>query len=474
MQRFFRGRTSVDRTMPAATWVSDARHAWVAVGLVWLMLILMTVPKDFVSLITNPPPPTAAAAGAAFNSLLWVVLMVVAAIVIVWRARLAWLLLRHLNVAFILFCILVLASALWSAAPAVTLDRLRRLITILACCMTVNLVGWHRRSFQDLLRPAVTVLLAASLIYGLIFPKLGIHQSDQPELVGAWHGLMFQKNIFGSVATYGVILWFHAWLAREASRLRVLVGVSVSLGCLLLSRSSTSLLTTAFSIFFLTLVLRSPANLRRYTPYFVGLFVSLVAIYALAVLGVVPALQSLLDPISALTGKNASTATGRAQIWELIKAEIARHPYFGIGYGAYWTGPIPGTASYIFVTAIYFYAGSAHSGYLEVTNDLGFVGLGVLICYVLAYVRQSIRLWHIDRYQAALFLALLFQQGLENLSEAEWLQVTSVNFIVMTLATCAIARALLEEQLQHYFLRPAENVRAVAAVRSTANHFGKR
>ena len=137
------------------------------------------------------------------------------------------------------------------------------------------------------------------------------------------------------------------------------------------------------------------------------MFTILVALYACAALGVIPGLQRLLDPITALTGKNAHFATGRAPIWDLIKAEIARHPYFGVGYGAYWTGPTPGTASYIFVTAIYFYAGSAHNGYLEVTNDLGFVGLACLMAYVLVYVRQSLRLWRIDRYQSALFLACL-------------------------------------------------------------------
>ena len=128
--------------------------------------------------------------------------------------------------------------------------------------------------------------------------------------------------------------------------------------------------------------------------------------------GFVPALQGLLDPITASTSKNAENVSGRAPIWALIRPESAS--YFGIGYGAYWTGPIPVTASYVFVTAIYFYAGSAHNGYLDVTNDLGYACLACLIFYILTYVKQSLNLWTIDRYQAALFLALLFQQGLEN------------------------------------------------------------
>jgi exopolysaccharide production protein ExoQ len=439
----------------STAWIPDDRFAWAPPLIGFMMVILLTVPKDFISLVAEPPSPSASDVGTYFNSLLWLVVFALGGFMLLWRARLAMLLVRELNIAFLLFCALILASTLWSADPGVTLERFRRVITISGCCLAAMLVGWHRGRFQELVRPGVTLLLVASILEGMVFPKIGIHDPSIAELKNSWRGVTGQKNILGGLATYGVILWYHAWLQRDAATWKILSGMAVSLTCLILSRSSTSLLTTVFSLFFLTLALRSPANLRRYTPYFVGLFSVLVALYACAALGVIPGLQMLLDPITALTGKDAHTATGRAPIWALIKAEIARHPYLGIGYGAYWTGPIPGTASYIFVTAIYFYAYSAHNGYLEVTNDLGYVGLACLIAYVLVYVKQSLRLWKIDRYQSALFLALLFQQGLENLSEAEWLQVTTVNFLVMTLATCALARALLDHKLQHLFARTA-------------------
>lgn len=455
MQRPASAWNSGSRSGSAANWVGDDRFGWLSVAITWTVLILMTVPKDLVSLLANPPAPSASAAGSAFNSLLWLILLAVASLLVLWRARLALLLVRNLNIVFWIFLALVLASVLWSAAPAVTLARFRRIISILICCMAPILVGWHPRRFQQLIRPPITFLLAGSIVYGLMFPKLAIHQSMLAELHNSWHGLTGQKNILGGLATYGVILWYHAWLGRETGALKTILGLGVSVTCLLLSHSSTSLLTSIFSVFFLTLTLRSPANLRRYTPYFVGLFIVFVGLYACTVLGLIPGLKILLDPITAATGKNAVEATGRAPIWALIKAEIARHPYLGIGYGAYWTGPNPGTASYIFVTAIYFYAGSAHNGYLEVTNDLGYVGLACLIGYIVVYTKQSLYLWRIDRYQAALFLALLFQQALENLSEAEWLQVTAVNFVIMTFATCAIARALLEEKLRYVFARPS-------------------
>jgi O-antigen ligase len=453
----------------STAWIRDDRFTWVAPVIGCLMLILMTVPKDLVSLVADPPSPGASTLGTYINSLMWLFVFGAAGLMALWRMRLALLTVREVNIGFLLFCALILASTLWSADPGVTLERVRRVYTVSGCCLAAMLVGWHRKRFQDVVRPGVTILLVASLFEGLLFPTIGIHDPSIAELKNSWRGVTGQKNILGGLATYGMILWYHSWLERDSAKWKIVLGMAVSFACLALSRSSTSLLTTVFSLFFMTLALRSPANLRRYTPYFVGIFSILVALYACAALGVIPGLQRLLDPITALTGKDAHTATGRAPIWALVKAEIARHPYFGIGYGAYWTGPIPGTASYIFVTAIYFYAYSAHNGYLEVTNDLGFAGLAVLLGYVLVYVKQSLRLWKIDRSQAALFLALLFQQGLENLSEAEWLQVTTVNFLVMTLATCALARALLDDKLRHVYASPAAaTVNSSAGVRTGA------
>jgi hypothetical protein len=59
-----------------------------------------------------------------------------------------------------------------------------------------------------------------------------------------------------------------------------------------------------------------------------------------------------------------------------------------------------------------------------------------------------------ERGQAALYLALFFQQAITNLSESHWFSVLSVDFIIMTLTTMAVARALLEYRLRFAFGRP--------------------
>jgi O-antigen ligase len=185
------------------------------------------------------------------------------------------------------------------------------------------------------------------------------------------------------------------------------------------------------------------------------MLVALLLIYALVVLNLIPGKGTLMAPITALTGKDMSL-TGRTEIWAILSEHISYRPFLGSGYAAYWTaGPVPGADSYAFVWRMgSFYPGSAHNGYLEIVNDLGWAGLVCLIAYIVVYVRQSLQLLGIDQHQGALYLALFFQQAITNLSETHWFSVQSVDFVIMALATTALARSLLEHRLRLVFGQP--------------------
>jgi hypothetical protein len=98
---------------------------------------------------------------------------------------------------------------------------------------------------------------------------------------------------------------------------------------------------------------------------------------------------------------------------------------------------------------MYFYPTESHNGYLEVANDLGFVGLACLIGYLIVFVRQSLQLMKVDRAQGALYLAFFFQQAVANLSESYWLAINAgYVFIFMTLLTISMSRSLLDLDMQ--------------------------
>ena len=422
----------------------DNSYAWLTAGLIWVLIVYLTVPEGFDYSVKED-----VYIGGLLSKLVWIALLAVSLALIVWRGALAMLLARLVNPFFFAVLVLAAASVLWSIEPSFTIKRVVRLLTFLLVAMAFTLVNWHERRFQNVLRPIVTLLMLGSLVFGIVSPELAIEQSDQMELVGAWHGLTMQKNSLGALAGIGLVLWIHAWLAREVSVKWALAGSIVCGACLILSRSSTSLMATVFALVFMLMLMRTSRALRPYMRYLVTLFAVLLLVYSMAVLRLVPALDFVLSPITAITGKDL-TFSGRTAIWDIINEHIKERPLLGSGYGAYWIGKVIGTPSYEFVTKLYFYPSQSHNGYLDVINDLGAVGGLCLVGFLIVYVRQALALMRGNLVAAALYLSLLFQQLVANLSEARWFSSLSVDFAIMTVASLAMSRLLLTDQLQFY------------------------
>jgi O-antigen ligase len=432
-------------TTSAATagWVDDSKYQTLMTLMICALLFYMTVP-------VNAFEPQTAATVPEPNLLyrtIKVSLLAAGTGLLVWRFSFAMQLAREVNRFFIAFLLLIVLSATWSIEPAITLTRCLAMLTISLVCGGCVMVGWHDRRFQEIVRSFFTLLMVASLIYGIVAPDLAKEQGTGISLQGAWRGVLGQKNGLGHAASIAVFFWVHAYLTREVKIWKFLLGCGVSVACLVLSRSSASLLSATFSVLLLLLLLRAPKGKRRYMAFIIAVFVTTIMLYSLAVLNIFPGLDFLLQPIVSITGKDL-TFSGRTQIWAVIRQHISAQPLLGSGYGAYWIGPVPTSPSYVFLTRTSnFYPTEAHNGYLDVLNDLGYVGLVCLLGYVLVFLRQSLGMLKINYVQATLYLALLFEEMINNLTESEWLSSTSFSFAIMTFATFALARSALDQRL---------------------------
>jgi exopolysaccharide production protein ExoQ len=431
-------------------WVPDSRGSLFATLMVWVLIIYLVVPIGYFAGDMSTGNDTGMAGP---NFLLRTVklgLLAASTLVVLWRGRLAWVEMKSLNPFFSVFMALVPLSVLWSVDPSATINRYVSLISIVTVCLAFTLLGWNRTRFQDVVRPVLTALLIASVIFELLYPQYAI-EVGEGTLKDAWRGLAAQKNQFGMLSSFGVVFWLHAWFYDGKKWWIAFPCIALSFACVLLSRSSTGLLATTLSTLFMLLVMAAPSNLRRFMPYIVSTFAVLVVVYALAVLNLIPGTSMLLDPIAEMSGKDMSFSN-RAVIWDIIKEHIQLAPMLGSGYGAYWTGPVPSSPSYTFLGRMYFYPSQSHNGYLEVVNDLGAVGLICLLGYLVSWVRQSLELMKFDRGQGLLFLALFFQQAITNLSESTWFAINSAFAIaVATLATFSLSRALVEQRMKQHF-----------------------
>jgi O-antigen ligase len=434
----------------------DKRLVYLLTAVLWLHFFYFTVAPDIMKTpeqqaqaAAAPDSPSQINKGYAADGTARTIkfgMLFLGAAVVLGRMSVTRSLMKNTNRPFLLFLALVPLSAAWSISRPDTINRFISMISlVLLLAAMCEVRWWHPRRYESTMRPMLTALMLGSVLLYLYNPVLAIEHLDQATLHNAWHGLTSQKNVFGSVASLCTVFWLNALLGREGNPVVNLAGFALSFMCVAMSRSSTSLVCTVFCGVFMFFLMCSPKALRRYQPYMVGTFAALVLTYSLAVLQIVPGLGFLLTPITSFSGKDM-TFSNRSEIWAIIKDHIQLAPLLGSGYGAYWAGPVEQSPSYIFLLRMYFYPSEAHNGYLELVNDLGFVGLIVLIAYLTVFLRQSLQLLRVDRTMGALYLSLFFQQAITNLSESQWLQVRTPAFCILTFATFAIARNLLEHR----------------------------
>jgi exopolysaccharide production protein ExoQ len=410
----------------------------------WVLLVSMTVPWTVFT------PPTERIFDGTYGTnlsarIIKLALLGISVVIFLrhWAALLA--LLRSVNRFFMVFLVLVPVSVLWSISSDDTMARFITILSVVCVWCAICVASWEPLRFQGVLRPVITFLILGSILFAMVSPELAI-ETGEGTLKDAWRGLTSQKNVFGQLASFGFIFWLHGLLTKQVKSWKAMLFGGCAVAGVLFSRSSTSLLASTFVAVFLLMLMRTPPSWRRTMPYLIAAFASVVVTYALAILKLVPGLEILLRPITAFTGKDM-TFSNRSVIWDIIKEHIQFSPYLGSGYGAYWIGPIPTSPSYTFLQRMYFYPTEAHNGYLEIVNDLGFIGLILLLGYLALYLRQSLRLLRFDRNQAALYLAIFFQQAIINLSESCWLIVNAgLSFTVMTFATIALARSTIDQR----------------------------
>ena len=365
---------------------------------------------------------------------------------IVSRWLLSGALTKNLNGGAAAFLVLAPLSAAWSIEPAATLLRFVSLATIFLVCFAIALAGWHPRRFQQVALPPLMFILIVSLAVGIAMPDQIAEIGTDISQKGAWHGITHSKNEFGMMASIATLICVNRWLSWDGRAFWPIAGGAAAFACLILSRSNTSQLATIVGLASMVMVMRVPVIRQRFCTHLAVFVTATILLYELVIQNVVPGVYTLLAPIAAVFGKDM-TFSARTVIWDVVKQHIQYAPYLGTGYGAYWLGPFPTSPSYVFVPLMYFYPTEAHNGYLDVVNDLGLVGLVVVLAFIVLFVRQALQLLRVDRSQGALYLALLFQQMVMNMSESEWFMRTST-FSVLILATTCMSRALVEARQQ--------------------------
>jgi exopolysaccharide production protein ExoQ len=258
--------------------------------------------------------------------------------------------------------LLPVISLCWSFEPDITLKNSFTLV----CSSLFGIYLTSRYSLKEqlqLLSWSFYIIIVLSFVFAIGLPKYGLmgdfHQ-------GKWRGVFSHKNGLGATMVMSSIVFLIRAYSDRQKNLVVWGGFSLSFLLLLLSSSTSALINCSILIaaFFVLQILRLP---------YMTMIPALTAIITIGT-----SLNFWLVNNSAVlfnaVGKDA-TLTGRTELWQLVWDMIWKQPWIGYGYGGFWND-YNGESAYVW-RAITFHPSHAHSGYLNLLLDFGFLGLAI-------------------------------------------------------------------------------------------------
>ena len=298
--------------------------------------------------------------------------------VIATRARTALALVRRSWSIWLLLA-WICASVGWASHPDLALRRTAVLVLIALIGLAIATGIGSLRRVHALLLAVLAATLAADLAVTLLRP--GFSVTD----IGV-RGFHAQKNVAGLVGLVAVIAGL-GWSVGARTRLQAgsgLATVAAAAAFLVLTQSKTSITLALLAALLMPAIL----VLRRLGAAVAGL--AGLALLAVALVAGLTAAAFDTDILTLVTPGGDTSFTGRTEIWDLARAEIARRPWTGFGYGSYWdVGPEddplrrahPGTwlAQLKPEGAGGFIINEAHNGYLDIRLQAGLPGLALAL-----------------------------------------------------------------------------------------------
>jgi O-antigen ligase len=245
----------------------------------------------------------------------------------------------------------------------------------------------HTNSTNDILKiikPILYLYVFSSVVVCLVVPG-AIDPAFQ-----TWRGFSIEKNGLGQVSVVCILLSFFIY-KTETGRPKFIAAVAVlfSLALLFGARSMTSISTFLLLAFAGTLLsidkIFKPLGLGRSASVTIFLFIILAAALVIFVS------PEIIDIITESVGKDP-TLSGRTNLWTAMLISIMQHPIQGTGYLAFWSvNPPSAYLKHIYDLFIWI-PNQSHNGYLDITNEIGFVGLGIFLIMIVRYFASLRRL----------------------------------------------------------------------------------
>ncbi|ALM85436.1 O-antigen ligase [Bordetella sp. N] len=423
---------------PVIPAVQSRAERWIVWLLVGLSLLFAIVPDTLSVNALGPEANHTVTQGSMLRQLQFGALFIAAGLV---ALRHAGTMLRNLRAANLFLIVIMLycgASAAWSPYPDITIKRTIIFAGLILIGLAVAPPRSTPRQFLRVVLGTYTAILVISLFVALLIPSVGVDTF----LGNAWRGITWQKNMLGSIAGFAALLWMREWLMEPRQRGSSAAGFLFAAFMLVMAKSATAILVTGLGGVVYLFTRRRWLG-GRHAGLIVMLGAVTVALYALLLFyvsqGRMPTPHDVVELVTSLFNKS-SDLTGRGEIWSLVDITIRQHTLWGVGYSAFWTGA-GGPSQYI-GDKLGWLPGQAHNGFLDILIDMGQVGMGLFIACVVWHLISIMRLFRLDREDAAMHLGIFVTIMISNFSESQILRDTSFQNIMFICSSLAISGRL--------------------------------
>lgn len=318
----------------------------------------------------------------------------------------------------------IILSVVWSPEHLVSAKRSIQVIGVLLIAMLTASTSLSGKGLQEQLKWPAAAFILMGLLSAAILPGLAFDADN------AFKAISSHKNTWGQFSLLAsLVLLFSIFQKKSSYKLIYSLLLVLSFTSLVMSKSTTSVVSflIVLSAMFFWALMRNALMGRVFI--FIGLSVVIATILGYTIIkGNLP-FDATIDAFFRLADKSHNL-TGRTYLWELMQSEIQRHRLIGIGFGGFWTGE-NGASAPLVARLNWGPPSQAHSGYLDVANELGYVGCVLFAIVLITHLKKIITLIKLtglteNGFHAALFFTVL----IINYAESSFLRTTHLWWVV--------------------------------------------
>jgi exopolysaccharide production protein ExoQ len=261
-----------------------------------------------------------------------------------------------------LLTLLTICSAVWSQDPS--RSAMNGCFYLIGTLFAFYLVlKFDPREMISIMMMAGAVIGVFGLILVIAFPQFGTGDSARDGWV--WQGVFGDRS--GAAKNLVFFLSPALTLRPRSFRYYHLAYIALMLLMIFMAHAMTARVVLLAYLVFMVLIRTFLSFGRRSAFLICGLLLATSVLIACITLPFVP---QILHSI----GRNA-TLTGRTGIWAAVLRAIAKRPFLGYGYYAFWQG-LKGESASLLIGSRWVF-GYAHNGILEIGLQLGILGVAV-------------------------------------------------------------------------------------------------